>query len=125
MDYIKKLAEKHKELRVVNDQCGCPTYTVDLAHAIRTLMVGPADGLYHVCNTGCCTWYEFALKIIELSESDASVIPIATAELGLPAKRPPFSVMDCRKFSGQTGCTLRPWQEALQAYVRTLTEEEL
>jgi len=115
---IQKLAQEKPELRVVNDQTGCPTYTRDLAHAIKALIEGNPQGIYHVANQGTCTWYEFARRIIELTNSPANVIPINSDEIKRPAKRPVYSVLDCSRFMQETGMELRHWDAALQEYLQ-------
>ena len=114
---IIKLSEENKEIRVVNDQTGCPTYTVDLAKAIKALLLIPAQGIYHVCNAGMCTWYEFAVKIIDLLGRKIRVIPITSQQLARPAVRPSYSVMDCRKIISEAGFHPRPWEHALKEYL--------
>ena len=119
VDTIIKLAKQQKELRIVNDQKGSPTSTKDLSRAIEKLLETKAKGILHVTNSGSCTWYEFALEILEKSSAakrGVQVIPITSAELARPAKRPANSVFDCRRFETFTGRKMRTWQEALQNY---------
>jgi len=120
---IKKIAQEKKELRVVNDQTGTPTYTRDLAHAIKALIRGNPQGIYHIANQGTCTWYEFARRIVELTSSPAHVIPINSDEIDRPAKRPAYSVLDCSRFIQETGMALRHWDAALQEYLQEQQEE--
>lgn len=121
---IIKLSEVNKEIRVVNDQTGCPTYTVDLAKAVKALLLIPAQGIYHVCNAGMCTWYEFAVKIVDLLGRKIRVIPITSQQLARPAVRPSYSVMDCRKIISEAGFHPRPWEHALKEYLISLEMEE-
>ncbi len=120
---IRDLSDTHDELRIVHDQTGCPTYTVDLARAIKALLAQSAQGLFHVCNAGMCSWYEFAVKIIELSGCHNRVVPITSRELARPAVRPQFSVMNCRKFLSFTGLALRQWETALEDYLNSVQKE--
>jgi dTDP-4-dehydrorhamnose reductase len=115
---IQKLALEKKELSVVNDQTGAPTYTRDLAHAIKTLIGGAPQGIYNISNQGTCTWYEFACRIVELTNSATRVIPISSDEINRPAKRPAYSVLDCSRFIQETGMELRHWDAALQEYLK-------
>jgi len=115
---IHKRAQEKTELRVVNDQTGCPTYTCDLAHAIKALIGVNPQGIYHIANQGTCTWYEFARRIVELTNSTAEVIPMSSDELERPAKRPAYSVLDCSRFIQETGMELRHWDAALQEYLQ-------
>lgn len=127
VDTILKKAKNAEALKVVNDQVGSPTYTKDLAKAIRVLidkisprsMVhGPRNGIYHISNSGSVSWYDYAKEIIKLGGLQAKVAPISSKELDRPAKRPKMSVLDNSKFVKFTGYKMRNWQEALKAYVR-------
>ena len=117
VETIRRLARERQELRVVNDQTGCPTHAADLARAIRALMEAPAQGLYHVCNAGSCTWYDFAVKIVALTGGTARVVPTTAAELDRPAARPACSVMDCSRLARETGFRPKPWEDALREYL--------
>jgi len=116
-------AKTKKEIKVVDDQVGSPTYTKDLAVAIRRLIgllgTGKAWGVYHVSNKGAVSWFDYAKKILELARiKDVAVVPIKSDELGRAAKRPAFSVLDNTKFEKKTGFKMRTWQEALAEYIR-------
>ncbi len=90
-------ARTQPELRFVDDQRGCPTFTADLAPAVRRLAVGRLPGTFHVTNQGETTWYGFARDILELAGADPDKVrPIATADLDPPraAPRPANSVLD-------------------------------
>jgi len=117
---IIKMAKERNELTVVNDQWVSPTYTVDLSRAMGALMNGFSKGIFHVVNSGTCTWYQFACKVLELIGSKSKVIPISSNQLNRPAKRPGFSVLNCKKFTEVTGMELRPWDEALTEYTSLL-----
>ena len=114
---IGKLSEEKDELKIVNDQFGCPTYALDLARAIKSLLSIPAQGIYHFCNAGICTWYAFGLKVVELMGQKTTVTPVTTREFVRPAVRPAYSVLDCGKFTAATGFRIRPWQDALKEYL--------
>jgi dTDP-4-dehydrorhamnose reductase len=110
---------KKKELEVVADQVGNPTYTPDLADALARLVECGAKGLYHVSNSGSCSWFEYARKVLELAgASEMEVKPITTSELGRPALRPAYSVLSNEKYSLLTGHALRGWDEALSEYLK-------
>jgi dTDP-4-dehydrorhamnose reductase len=116
---LRQAAEK-KALSVVNDQVGSPTYTVDLSTAIASLIEHDSRGTFHVVNQGSTTWYGFAEAILECSEiGGVSLTPISTKELGRPAARPPYSVLNAEKLRKKTGMSLRPWGEALRDYLST------
>ena len=120
---ILGLAKEKKEIKVVNDQIGCPTYALDLASAIWQLIQRQATsdqrtGIYHITNSGSCSWYEFAKEIIKLKGLKTKVIPIASEEWQKikpnSAKRPKYSVLDCSKIK-KLGIKMPPWQEALKS----------
>lgn len=122
VDTILKIAKKEKVLKVVNDQVGSPTYTKDLAKAIHVLLDKvfvrcTQYGTYHISNSGCVSWYDYAKEILKLSKSQTKVVPISSKELDRPAKRPKMSVLDNSKFIKFTGCKMRNWQEALRDYI--------
>jgi dTDP-4-dehydrorhamnose reductase len=120
VDTILRLASQQDEIRVVNDQRGTPTYTRDLCRAIELLVGLEERGIIHVTNSGACTWFEFAAKILALKPpgtSSVRLVPISSAELGRPAKRPPNSVLDCSKFERISGWKMRGWEEGLREYL--------
>lgn len=104
------LAEK-TELKVVDDQVGCPTWTVDLSDAIISFIdEEPPFGTYHACGAGSTSWYGFAKEIFDLMSLNVKLIPCTTEEFPRPAKRPAYSVMD-------NDGLLRDWKQALQEYI--------
>ena len=120
-NFVKTILEKAdavKTLDVVDDQIGAPTYSWDLAAAVQLLIEGGHEGLFHLTNRGRCSWHEFACKILQYAgKNDVTVRPIPSADLARPAVRPAWSVMSSRKFSEETGKTMRFWQIALQDYL--------
>ena len=112
---IRLLAEKDS-LRVVNDQFGSPTLTHDLALAIRELL-GHGYGIYHVTNSGVCTWYEFAVEIAEKKGITTPVIPITSGEFNRPARRPANSALNDTMLRLERIGPLRHWEDALDAYL--------
>ncbi|MBS4760605.1 MAG: dTDP-4-dehydrorhamnose reductase [Clostridium sp.] len=99
------------ELKVVDDQTGCPTWTVDLSDAIISLIEEEPDyGIYHTCGGGHTTWYGFAKEIFNMSGLEVNLIPCATKEFPRPAKRPVCSIMD-------NNGLLRNWKLALKDYI--------
>jgi len=127
VDTIIKKARAGEKLKVVNDQTGCPTYSKDLARAIaKMLEVMEADGkdgtryrgVYHVSNTCPVTWFDYAKEILSFADiKGVQVMPITSAELARPAKRPEYSVLDVSKFEKLTNTKLRSWKEALKEYI--------
>ena len=112
-----KLASERSELTVVDDQIGSPTWTYDLALAIKALIDKGCSGTYHAANAGFVSWNGFAREIFRLAGLDVAVKPMSTAELGRPAPRPLYSTLDCGKLVQDTGFTPQPWQDALKRYL--------
>ena len=110
--------KRPKEISVVNDQTGAPTFSADLAAAIVPLAQSVDFGIWHITNSGQATWYDFAREILkeEISAGKVTVNPIPTSAYPTPAKRPNYSVLDTTMFSETFG-VLRPWQEALTEYL--------
>ncbi|MFD0081542.1 dTDP-4-dehydrorhamnose reductase [Priestia megaterium] len=113
-----KLGEERKELSVVADQIGCPTYTLDLAHAILELVDTQKYGVYHVSNSGSCSWYEFAKEIFEISEMKVQVNPCTTADFPRPAARPANSVFEHMSIKLNNFSSIRHWKEALSSFLK-------
>jgi dTDP-4-dehydrorhamnose reductase len=116
-DTILKLAESRPSLNVVDDQRGCPTYTVDLAKAIIQLCRISACGIVHVTNTGDCSWYEFAREIMKGSALNTEVRPVSSQQMARPAPRPAYSVLSPQSLQSH-GLSLPTWQDALRRYLR-------
>jgi len=113
VETMLRLAKENKELRVVNDQYGKPTYAKDLAQRTRELLESKRPfGIYHLTNEGVCTWYEFAVKIFELAGIEAKVVPVVSSEFPTPAKRPAYSALVNTKLP-----LSRSWQGALEEYL--------
>jgi len=109
-------ADSQRELKVVVDQIGSPTYTRDLASAIRGLVRADAQGTLNITNSGSCSWFEFAKEILRRAGRNILVSPITSAEAGRPARRPAYSVLSPKALASH-GITVRSWQEALAAYL--------
>jgi dTDP-4-dehydrorhamnose reductase len=118
VDTILTRAKAGEELRVVNDQLGSPTYARDLAVATLEAVSRKLRGTFHAANSGYCSWYDLAVKAVSLAGMDPSrVAPATTREVARPASRPAWGVLDTTKLA-RAGVTLRPWEEALQEYVK-------
>lgn len=123
VDTILKKAEVQKEIRVVSDQFGSPTYTVDLAKAIKRLIKLYEDkndigGIYHITNSDDCSWFKFAEKTLDLANVyGVELVPITSSELDRPAERPMTSILDNGRFIRLAKEPLRPWYEALEEYI--------
>jgi dTDP-4-dehydrorhamnose reductase len=104
-------------LRVVDDQIGSPTYASDLAEGILALLERGGCGLYHLANRGAASRLELARFVLDAAgHADLEIVPVKTADYPLPAQRPLYTALDCGR-AEQLGAVLRPWQEAVAAYV--------
>jgi dTDP-4-dehydrorhamnose reductase len=113
------LADAGKPIRVVDDQVLTPTYTADLARAIAGLITAnPPGGVYHLTNAGQCSWYEFARAIFELGRRTPKLEPTTSEAYGAPAHRPAHSVLTNTRAAQLGVPALRPWPEAVAAYLR-------
>ncbi len=120
VDSILKQAGEKETLSIVDDQTGSPTYTVDLAEAIRDLIRADARGVFHAANSEICTWYAFGQAVLNLAGiHQVKVLPMSSKELGRPAARPSYSVLDCQKLEKEIGRAMRPWSDALKDYLST------
>lgn len=115
VDVILNAGRRSPEVRVVDDQHGIPTNTVDLARFTRQLIEdGYESGIYHGVSHGRTTWYKLACEAFRTTGMTSRVIPCTTAEFQRPAPRPKWSVLLNTK-----GPSLRPWRDALHEYLRT------
>jgi len=114
---VVKIAREKGSVSVVNDQRGSPTYAKDIALPLKILLENKKSGIYHISNSNSCTWFDFAREIFRLSDMDVKVEPITSDILGRKAKRPSYSVFDCKKLEKDTGIVMRTWQEALVEYM--------
>jgi dTDP-4-dehydrorhamnose reductase len=115
-DTILKLAVTRPALDVVNDQRGCPTYTVDLARAIIELCRKDANGIVHVTNSGNCTWFEFAREIVKSAGLATEVRPVSSQQMARPAPRPAYSVLAATSLQ-RYGIEMPSWEDALRRYL--------
>ena len=112
-------AKAGESLRVVSDQVGAPTLTVDLAEALATLIRTQAYGTYHLTNGGACSWYDFALRILQLSGLGTTPVKtVSSAELHRPARRPANSRLKNARWEALGQRPLRSWEAALEDYLR-------
>jgi dTDP-4-dehydrorhamnose reductase len=106
------------EMKVVSDQSGRPTYTPDLARAIRLLSDLGAKGLFHFANQGETTWFSFATETLRLAgRQDILVRPCSSTEFLRPARRPSYSVLDTSLYEKTVGERPRHWRDALAEYL--------
>ena len=114
-NFVKKmlrLAETRKQISVVNDQIGSPTYAGDLAEFILKVISSEstAYGLYHYSNLGAISWYDFAVEIFRQHQKNVHVVPIPTRAYPTLANRPAFSVMDLSRVKIIFGSTIPLWK---------------
>ncbi|MGM0215603.1 dTDP-4-dehydrorhamnose reductase [Enterococcus sp. AZ109] len=113
---MQRLAQTHKQLTVVNDQFGRPTWTRTLAEFMAFVIEKEAPfGVYHLSNENSCSWYEFAKEI--LKDTDVEISPVTSEEYPQKAKRPQYSVMDLSK-AKELGFEIPTWQEALEQFLK-------
>lgn len=113
------------ELKVVFDQCGTPTYAVDLANAIFDIVENRKyegnTGIYHFSNEGVCSWYDFAIKIAELANNkNCNIQPCHSEEFPSPVKRPAYSVFDKTKIKETFGVKVPYWVDSLKVCMANL-----
>ena len=124
-NFIKTMlnvGKKFPELRVVNDQIGTPTYTLDLARLLVDMIETEKYGYYHATNEGgYISWYDFACEIFKQAKYDVKVTPVTTAEYGLSkAKRPFNSRLDKSKLVENGFTPLPVWQDAVKRYLQEI-----
>ncbi len=107
------LGEERGEVRVVDDQVGCPTFTGHLAEALVRLAEGHEHGFLHVASAGSCSWFEFARAIFERAGQDVEARPCTTEEFPRPAPRPANSAL----VSERGAPVLPSWQDGVDAYL--------
>lgn len=117
-----RIGRERGEARVVDDQVGSPTFTRDLADALRELVVSGRYGTYNRTNQGVCSWYELAAASFELSGLDVDLEPISSDELDRAAPRPAYSVLSDRHASATGLRPLPDWQDGLRRLLRELGE---
>ena len=128
-----RLMKERKEINVVNDQLGSPTYAKDLAAAILSIIDGishanPAAsnlyGIYHFSNEGVISWFDFAVAIRDKSGLDCRVLPIPTTSFPTPAKRPSYSVMDTGKITSLFNVQPKKWTDSLEECIGLLQAKD-
>jgi dTDP-4-dehydrorhamnose reductase len=117
---ILKASESRKELKVVDDQVGSPTFTKDLAEGMLQLLHANVRGIVHITNAGTCSWLEFAQEVLrQAGRTSVRVIPVSSAAYPRPARRPAYSVLSQGSLT-QFGITMRNWKATIPAYLMDL-----
>ena len=122
-----RLGNEREQLSVVFDQIGSPTYAGDLAAAIFAVLVqAEADafvpGIYHYSNEGVCSWYDFAVKIMELGNAPCRVLPIESKDYPAKAARPHFSVLNKAKIKTIYKISISHWEASLRECMKRITK---
>jgi dTDP-4-dehydrorhamnose reductase len=115
VDTMLRLGAERDELRVVDDQIGCPTFTGHLGEALVQIAERRTKGILHVAGGGACSWFELARAALEQQNVTTRIEPCTTAEFPRPAPRPAYSVLGSTRPDAPT---LPPWRDGLRAYLR-------
>ena len=120
-DFVDAVLEQGERrgagMTVVDDQVGCPTWTGSLAPCIVQLAEAGATGTYHLCDAGQASWLDLARQVAEEARLDLELTATSTLAWGAPARRPPYSVLDCAKGERILGYGMTPWRESLHTYL--------
>ena len=126
-NFIRTILEKARRgetLRVASDQVGCPTFSRDLAGAVRNLLGARVRGSVHFSSEGETSWYGLARHVLERCGLPAALLsPARTRELPYPAPRPAYGVLSKEKYRTVTGASPRPWEEAVGEYLEMIDPE--
>ena len=113
---ILEAARTNPELKVVSEETGSPTYTIDLAAGIVGLVDAGASGLFHLTGAGSCSRYELACEVLRLAGVETPIEPVAANTFVMKAVRPLNSVLDCSK-AAALGVTMPEWHDALARFM--------
>lgn len=113
------------QLKVVFDQCGTPTYALDLAkainHIVENRLFEDNSGIYHFSNEGVCSWYDFTVKIARLAgNTECNIQPCHSNEFPSPVTRPAYSVLDKTKIKETFGINIPYWVDSLETCMRNM-----
>ena len=117
VDVVLEQNERHGRMTVVDDQVGCPTWSGSLAPGIVELAEAGAQGTYHLCDAGQASWLDLARQVVEEAGIDLPLTATSTLAWGAPARRPPYSVLDCARAERILGREMTPWRESLRTYL--------
>ena len=122
-----RLGRTRDSLNVVCDQIGSPTSAADLAKAIVEILSQinlKKKEVYHFTNEGVCSWYDFAVAIMQMAELPCKVLPIESRDYLTRAKRPFYSVLNKKKIKNDFGLKIRYWRDALTDVLKNMEEKE-
>lgn len=117
VESILAKAKAGETLRVVDDQTCTPSFAEDVATAALHILRAGRPGLFHVTNSGCCTWFGFAKAVVSLAGLTAPVVPISSADWPAAAARPRYSGLSCDRYRSARLPPLAPWADALRRYL--------
>lgn len=113
------------QLKVVFDQCGTPTYALDLAKAIQAILEKPVQGIYHFSNEGVCSWYDFTQMIARIAgHKDCNIQPCYSSEYPSPVTRPSYSVLDKRSIRETFGIEIPYWVDSLEMCIANIKKQQ-
>jgi len=116
-----QLTSTKPQLKVVFDQCGTPTYALDLAHAIKVILSKPVQGIYHFSNEGVCSWYDFTQMIARIAgNKNCDIQPCYSSEFPSPVTRPAYSVLDKRSIRETFGVEVPYWVDSLEKCIANI-----
>ncbi len=129
-NFVKSMINRmdnYTDLKVVYDQIGTPTYAEDLARAVMQI-ISDVDsgtrpftpGIFHYSNEGVCTWFDLAVETCRLINCKSKVFPVETADYPLPAKRPPYSVLNKSRIKEVYGVEVPYWRDSLEKCIKNL-----
>jgi len=129
-NFIKNMInhmDQKKDLKVVYDQIGTPTYAEDLARAIMKIISDVDSGLkpfvpgiFNFSNEGVCSWYDLSMAICRLISCNSIILPVETSQYPLPAKRPPYAVLNKSKIREVYGVEVPYWRDSLERCIKEL-----
>ena len=123
---MDRLGREREEINVVFDQIGSPTWVHDLANMLLTIIdngkAKEAKGIFNYSNEGICSWYDFALSIMQYRGYSTKIFPVRTTSFPLPAARPPFSAMDKSHFKETFGLDIPHWRESLHKCLNSFSD---
>ena len=118
-----KASKERKTIEVVNDQIGCPTFTEDLVYAVMEIMETDKFGIYHISNSGSCSWYQFAEAIFTEAGIQADLRPCTTDKYPRLAGRPKYSVLNHTSLKQNGFQEMRHWRTALREFMKKHQKE--
>ena len=122
-----KLGSERKELNVIYDQIGTPTYAFDLGKTILDIIAQSTQnnnkliqGIYHFSNQGVCSWYDFAIEIMKIANINCKINPIESKDYPTPAKRPYYSILNKSKIQNTFNISIPYWKDSLRQCIKKI-----